>query len=57
MPGWFTSLLGPSLEGNEDATDFYECTGCEETFDEWPGYCPECGQLVVRIVERSTGRR
>ena len=57
MSGWFTSFLGVPIRDHEEATDFYECTYCEETFPEWPGNCPDCGQLVVRIVERSTGRR
>ena len=57
MSRWFTALFGSTIQEHEEATDFYECTYCEETFREWPGYCPDCGQLVVRIVERSTGRR
>ena len=57
MSGWFTSLFGHTVRAHEEATDFYECNYCEETFSEWPGDCPDCGQLVVRIVEYSTGRR
>jgi len=32
----------------------FECTYCGEGFDEWPGQCTVCGQLVVRVVDPRT---
>lgn len=51
MSGLLTSLLGAARD-DERPPDFYECTCCLETFPDWPGSCPECDQLVVRIVDR-----
>ena len=46
MSRFFSSYLGR----HPDAPDFYECTCCQATFEEWPGRCSDCDQLVVRIV-------
>lgn len=32
-------------------TQYYECSYCQRSVDEWIEDCPHCGQLVVRIVE------
>lgn len=45
---WFTSIFDAA--GNE-RRDFYECQHCQQSYDDWKGNCPDCGQLVVRIVE------
>lgn len=31
--------------------EFFECTYCTTAFEEWPGGCPECGGIVVRVVD------
>lgn len=50
--GWYRSLLGDGPGDSADAESFFECSGCESVYDDWPGSCPRCGQLVVRVVVR-----
>lgn len=47
MGAWFTSIFGTERE----QSDFYECLHCRQRYDDWQDGCPQCGQLVVRIVE------
>lgn len=44
-------LFHPSGESTDGADRSYECTYCERTFQEWPGACSDCGQIVVRVVD------
>lgn len=41
-----------SDESTTRTDDHYECAHCGATFGEWTEDCPECDQLVVRIVVR-----
>lgn len=50
--GWFQPWGGRD-GGDHPRTEYYECSYCEAAFNEWPGPCPECDQLVVRIVDRT----
>jgi len=49
--GWFQSLLGRSGGRAPGVEHSYECSYCGATFEEWPGACPDCDGLVVRIVD------
>lgn len=51
MAGWFRSIFEGARESRGARQDFYECLHCQRSYEEWTGDCPECGQLVVRIVE------
>ena len=56
MFGMTERPVGPGLGPGEERprrSEFYECTHCRSTFDEWAEDCPDCGQLVVRVVDRS----
>lgn len=53
MLAWFTSIFD-GVGG--ERSDFYECLHCQRSYDDWTGTCPECGQLVVRIVEGEGAR-
>lgn len=54
--------LGSALDRSDDDTDalddpdeptaFYRCMHCHAAFDEWIESCPDCDQLVVRVVDR-----
>lgn len=50
--GWFRSLVRDGPWDLAGAKSFYECTNCESVYDDWPGSCPRCDQLVVRVVDR-----
>lgn len=51
MTGRRRSLLEQTGLEPTEPVDCYECSCCETTFGDWPEDCPECGQLVVRVVE------
>lgn len=44
----------PGAAGDTDdrgPPDDFECTYCGTCFREWPGGCPDCGGIVVRVVD------
>lgn len=52
--GWFRSGLRDEPADPADTESFFECSNCESVYDDWPGSCPRCDQLVVRVVVRES---
>ncbi len=45
----FSSRSTDAQDGPED--EYFECTYCHTTYDEWTEGCPECYHPLVRVIE------
>lgn len=43
---------GRIARAGTSVSEYFECVDCQTDFPEWVEDCPECGQLVVRVVDR-----
>lgn len=51
MTGRRRSVLDRTGRDPSKPADCFECAYCEVTYDDWPADCPDCGRVVVRVVE------
>lgn len=45
------AVLGRTCGDPTEAVYCYECPACEASFSDWPGDCPGCGRVVVRVLD------